>query len=272
MSSPLAQVISEVKHRAQSTQWTSLFLDFDGTLTPIVADPAESQLDFAAAEALQTIANQQSTSAAIVSGRSVEDLYRRIHLEKLIYAGNHGLEIFGHDLAFVEPLAWASRTRLEQICRELEAELQAFEGALVEYKGLTASIHYRQAAKADAAAIRAVVVAAVAQADALFRVHPGRKVWNILPRSNWHKGAAVQWINSHLTEQQVLSIYLGDDVTDEDAFRALPDAITIKVGYAGSTAARFQLPDPASVHEFLQWLAAEGPSVVGRTIRLPIRA
>ncbi|MGO9260707.1 MAG: trehalose-phosphatase [Bryobacteraceae bacterium] len=256
MSRLLAHVISEVKNRLQSAHWVSLFLDFDGTLVPIMADPMEPQLDPETAAALKLISSQEFLATTIISGRAVEDLYGRIRLEGLIYAGNHGLEIFGRDLRFVEPLAWSRREQLETLADDLGTELQTVPGAFVEHKGLSASVHYRRAAPADAPGIRAAVHAAVNRHGALFRVNAGRKVMEIVPRTNWHKGAAARWINSHLSQRPALSIYVGDDTSDEDAFRVLPDAITIKVGTAGVTHARYRLPDPAAVHEFLLWLAA----------------
>jgi trehalose-phosphatase len=98
----------------------------------------------------------------------------------------------------------------------------------------------------------------VARYGALFRVNPGRKLYDIVPRTNWHKGAAVQWINQRLDGGKILTVYLGDDVSDEDAFCVLPDAITIKVGPAVETCARYRLPDPAAVRDFLLWLARDG--------------
>jgi trehalose 6-phosphate phosphatase len=256
MSRSLVQVITEVKNRFQSANSASLFLDFDGTLVPIAADPMEPQLDPDTAETLKQIASQEFLALTIISGRAIEDLYGRIRLRGIVYAGNHGLEIFGRDLRFVEPLAWSLRERLETLAGELEEELQGVPGAFVENKGLTASVHYRRVAPEDVPGIRAAVHAAAARHGALFRVSTGRKVLEIVPRTEWHKGAAARWINSQLSERPALSIYVGDDTTDEDAFRALPDEITIKVGAAGATCARYRLPDPAAVHEFLLWLAA----------------
>jgi trehalose 6-phosphate phosphatase len=79
-----------------------------------------------------------------------------------------------------------------------------------------------------------------------------------MPRSGWHKGMAVRWINRQLSQEDgetVLSIYVGDDSSDEDAFSVMPDAITVKVGIVPLTQAAYQLPDPTAVHEFLLWLA-----------------
>jgi trehalose-phosphatase len=125
----------------------------------------------------------------------------------------------------------------------------------VEYKGLTAAVHYRMAAEADWTRIEQIVYAATARNGALFHVNPGRKVFDIVPRTNWHKGAAVEWINGHLGNREVLTVYLGDDTSDEDAFSVLPDAVTIKVGAPAATCARYGLAGPAAVHEFLLWLA-----------------
>jgi trehalose 6-phosphate phosphatase len=257
-----AQVIAEVEDRIQSANSVSLFLDFDGTLVPITANPAP-HLDPNVLETLKLLSSQEFLTTTIVSGRAVEDLYGRIRLENLIYAGNHGLEIFGRDLRFVEPLAWSRREQLETLCGELGAQLRPIPGVLAEYKGLTASVRYRLAAEADVAEIQAAVYAAVDRNGEVFRVNPGRKVLEIVPCTGWHKGAAVNWINSHLAETPALSIYLGDDTSDEDAFSILPDAITIKVGLAGVTCARYQLPDPAAVHEFLLWLATQERGCTG---------
>jgi trehalose-phosphatase len=256
-------VIAEVEDRIQSANSVSLFLDFDGTLTPIMANPVEPQLDPDALETLKLLSSQEFLTTIVISGRAVEDLYGRIRLENLIYAGNHGLEIFGRDLRFVEPLAWSRREQLESVCSELAAQLRPIPGVLAEYKGLTASVHYRLAADADVAEIQAAVYAAVARNGGLFRANPGRKVLEIVPRTGWHKGAAVRWINNHLAETPMLSIYLGDDTSDEDAFSVLRDAITIKVGIAGATHARYRLPDPAAVHEFLLWLVTQQRGCAG---------
>jgi len=259
----LTQVIAEVEDRIQSITSVSLFLDFDGTLVPIVTDLEEPRLDPDVLETLRLLASQEFLTTTMISGRAVEDLYGRIRLQNLIYAGNHGLEIFGRDLRFVEPLAWSRREQMKTLFDELAGQLRAIRGVLPEYKGLTASVHYRLAADADVAEIQAIVYAAVARHGGLFRVSPGRRVLEIVPRTDWHKGAAVRWINSHLAGTPMLSIYLGDDTSDEDAFSVLPDAVTIKVGLAGPTCARYRLPDPAAVHEFLLWLATQPRGCAG---------
>ena len=258
MLESLLKVVTEVKQRITSATRVSLFLDFDGTLVPIEANPASPRLDSATAEALKELSSRDFVVTSVISGRAIEDLYARIRVDGLIYAGNHGLQIFGRNLLFVEPRATARRQELERLCEELCVQLQPIKGAMVEFKGLTASVHYRKAAESDRPAIETAVRAAVARVGNLFRLNRGKKVFEILPRTAWHKGAAVGWINDHLGEEErVLSIYLGDDTSDEDAFCMLPDAVTVKVGPAGATCARHRLPDPGAVHGFLLWLAIQ---------------
>ena len=258
MSGSLTHVISEIRERVQGASLVSLFLDFDGTLVPIDPDPRAPQLGDDTAGTLRMISRQKLVVVTVISGRAVEDLYSRVRLEGVIYAGNHGLEIFGRNIKFVEPAASACRDRLKRLCEEVAEALAPIKGAFVEFKGLTASIHYRMAGIEDYPRIQVAVFTAVARASTLFRVNYGRKVLEIVPRTSWHKGSAVRWINSHIGDGQALSIYLGDDSTDEDAFAALPEAVTIRVGCIESTSARYHLPDPASVHEFLLWLAIQG--------------
>jgi trehalose 6-phosphate phosphatase len=254
---PLGPVISDVKEHLAAPGSISLFLEFDGTLVPIDADPAVPHLDPGTTETLRVLASRDELATVIVSGRAVEDLYSRVRLSGLIYAGNHGFEIFGRNLRFVEPFASAVRGRLERLCEELALELEPIPGCLVEYKGLTASVHYRHAAAGDEADIQSGVYGTVARNGAHFRVQPGRKVYEIVPRTNWHKGAVVNWINNHLDEEASFSIYVGDK-TGEEAFSALPQALTIRVGSARGTCARYQLPDPEAVHDFLFWLLTHG--------------
>lgn len=262
MYHPPAELVSEIESRTRFVNLISLFLDFDGTLVPISGDPTAPRLDPGAAATLRELSSQPGLITTIISGRAVEDLYARIRLEGLIYAGNHGLEIFGRQFRFVEPVAAARRETLDRLCEELALELQPLPGVIVEPKGLTASVHYRLAADADRPQIQQTVYTATARHGALFRVNPGRKVFDIVPRTNWHKGAAVEWINGHLAEKQLLTVYLGDDSSDEDAFAVLPHAITIKVGDAPATCARYRVPGPSAVHEFLLWLAHSRPQSV----------
>jgi trehalose 6-phosphate phosphatase len=254
MLKPLMQFLPEVDARIQSANGIALFLDFDGTLAPIVPDPANAQLSEVVREALQRVVDRESIVTTIISGRAVEDLYVRIRVDNVIYSGNHGLEIFGRGLRFVEPEADSRREHLRRLTELLAARLRHIPGVVVEDKGLTTSIHYRQAAEGDVPAIEQAVRASVATAGSWFRLGTGREVFEIVPRTGWHKGAAVKWILKNLKDDGLMPIYIGDDNSDEDAFAVLPDSVTIRVGGQPATCAQYGVPGPAEVYRFLVWL------------------
>ena len=254
MLKPLLTHLPEVAVRIQSADRVALFLDFDGTLAPIVQDPDCARLSEAMREALERLVEKESVVTTIISGRAVEDLYGRVRVENIIYSGNHGLEIFGRSLRFVEPEADARRDPLRRLSELLSGRLRRIQGVVVEDKGLSTSIHFRQAAAEDLAEIEKIVRASVAEAGAWFRLGTGREVFDIVPRTGWHKGAAVQWILGQLRPGAALPIYLGDDNSDEDAFAVLKDGVTVRVGSPLATCALYGVPGPAEVYRFLVWL------------------
>jgi trehalose-phosphatase len=266
MLQTVRQVTRQIEERLRTAVHLYLFLDFDGTLAPIEADPQAPRLESSVRNTLEALASREFLSVAIISGRALEDLYPRVGIPGLIYAGNHGLEISGLNLRFVEPEATIRREPLLRLCEELRAKLEPFDGVQVEFKGLSASVHYRRAAVSCRPGIQAMVLAAVARTGGLFHMNSGLKVFDVVPNTGWNKGTAVEWIRSQLAKSKALTVYLGDDTTDENAFRVLPDAITVKVGSQLATSAKFRLPDPSAVHELLQWLATLNPPGIGKVL------
>lgn len=254
----LFQHSTSVEAELRAAGKISVFLDYDGTLVPFVQNPAKAQLDEQTRETLARISRKRLVAVTIISGRSVSDIHARVGLEGLTYAGNHGLEICGNGFNFIEPTAGAARQQLAQLSRKLAAVLRDIDGTVVEYKGLTTTIHYRQAATREIGRIESAVQAEVAAAN-LFRTAPSKMAIEVVPRTGWHKGKAAIWINERLGGKP-LSVYLGDDETDEDAFRALPDGITARVGSCPATSARYRVADADAVHEFLTWLVDHVPA------------
>src|ERR1035437_1011570 len=251
MSRPLAQAISEIEKRLRSAGRLSLFLDFDGTLVPLGPDPSAIRLDPATRETLNRLSCKESIVTTVISGRAIDDLHMRVGVEGVVYAGNHGLQIFGRGMYFVEPTAAARSSELCRMSSALVEKLKPFMGAFVEFKGLTTAIHFRITPEENVQQISTVVRDTIATNPECFQLKSGSKVLEIVPRTKWNKGAAVRWINRRLGDGEILSIYIGDDNTDEDAFRELPDSITVKVGDPAGTLARYQAPDPDAVHDFL---------------------
>lgn len=189
-----------------------------------------------------------------MSGRALSDIQGRVGIPNLIYAGNH-LEILGVGLHFVEPIATERRHDLLWLSDRLSVGLRHIPGVEVEYKGLTATVHFRRAPVQQVAHISRIVRAAMEGRNSLFVVSAGKESLEIRPRVNWHKGRAVRWVQAKLRHRRTLSIYFGDDITDEDAFAVLSDGITVKVGEGAETAAQYFVPGPEHVTEFLEWLA-----------------
>jgi trehalose-phosphatase len=244
----------EVEEYVRAAGKISLFLDFDGTLVPIVADPAKAWLDASARDALATLSSKHGIVTTIISGRAIDDLRMRVNLPDIIYAGNRGLEISGPQFEFIEPVASSRSMHLLHLTDVLASDLQSLPGVSVEFKGLTSTVHYRQAIDADIPVIERAVRAAIEPVAALFQVEAGKQAFDIVPRTRWHKGHAVAWINERLGLQDALCIYFGDDGSDEDAFGTLSQAITFRVGADSESKAKYRVESSAEVREFLQWL------------------
>ncbi len=252
----LNDALPEITGRIDHSRAILLGLDFDGTLTPLRNRPEVVTLPDPVRAVLARLAQLMSVTVMIVSGRSIEDLVARVELAGLVYAGNHGLEIRGAGLAFVEPTARTLASRLEHLTDELADRVRHVPGVVLEAKGLSTSLHYRNVALESWDDLAAAVFGTVARDLERFVVTSGHLVWEIRPRVSWHKGAAISWVAERLVGRaDRLLFFLGDDQTDEDAFTSHPGAVTVKVGNrASATAARYWLPDPESVLKFLEWL------------------
>jgi trehalose 6-phosphate phosphatase len=229
-----------------------LWLNFDGTLAPIAPEPSEARVDASVRHTLTAISGVNQLTIGVISGRAVEDLQSRIDLARIFYAGNHGLEILGPGLQFVEATALSRVDELQQILKQLICSLWPIPGVRVEDKRVAAAVHYRLVSDFHIPAIRGAVEQAVAPYAAKFQVRPGRKSMEILPRTRWGKEAAVVWINRLHRIPAQSTIYIGGDAMDEDAFQTLTDGVTIKVGLNASTCARYLLSDPQEVQRLLE--------------------
>jgi trehalose-phosphatase len=258
MTPSLFDNLESIGQRMAAAPHLLLGLDYDGTLTPIVNDPARATLDPAVRKLVQKVAARPRTSVAVVSGRRLRDVESLVDVSGLIYAGNHGLEIAGSDFRFVEPTAVKKRKTLGMLAPLLQNGLANIPGAIVENKDLTIAVHCRQVSRTRKEEVFRHVHAAVSVVANSFRISPGNEVFEIRPRVEWHKGRALLWIADQLKKPGILTVFVGDDQTDEEAFLALDDGITVKVGDFTATHASYRVEGPAEVARFLQWLAELG--------------
>lgn len=262
MTQRLFEALEEIGSRMAQAPCTLLCVDFDGTLAPLADHPKDVYLSAATRQALAALAGREGLALAIISGRERGDLQTRIGLPGLVYAGNHGLEISGPGLTFVEPAAAGQTEAVQRLAAELRSRLTAVPGAFVEDKGLTLSVHYRQVAADAAEEVRHIVHAVLAATNHPFHLTMGDKVFEIRPRVDWNKGNAIRWIQEQVADPKALVVYLGDDATDEDAFAALADGVTVKIGQPAETAAHYCLDSPAEVLAFLKWLTSQADTAV----------
>ncbi len=235
-----------------------LFLDYDGTLTPIVESPDKAILSKKTKVLLERLSKDRGCKLAIISGRSLKDIKERVGLKDLIYVGNHGLEIEGPKIRFRNFISQRYRKILERIKEVLNKKLTNIKGAFIEDKGLTLTIHYRLVNKSDIPLVETIFREAIIlyRVRNQIKIRYGKMFFEIRPPINWDKGKVVLWLLAReqfkRTIRTILPIYIGDDVTDEDAFKVLKNkGLTIFVGEPKRSYAKYYLRDTDEVSDFL---------------------
>jgi alpha,alpha-trehalase len=241
-----------------------VFLDFDGTLSDIVDHPDSATLVDGADEALRALAAQ--CPVAVISGRDVADVRERVKVDGVWYAGGHGCEVIAPDGTHVENAAADVAGNVARAAGRLAEALSDVSGITVEHKRFAVAVHYRNADPKDVDRV-IVAVRELARAEGL-RITPGRKVIQLRPSTDGDKGTTLGWllqriVGSHDADPAaVLPIYIGDDITDEDAFDAVQfDGVGIVVRHDEDgdrpSAAPFSLESPTAVAEFVLRLAQD---------------
>lgn len=216
-----------IEKKIRDAEKVLIISDYDGTLVPIVDRPNLVALPKKMKDILQMITNNQKYNLAIVSGRYVYDVKMLVNIDKIFYAGNHGFEVIGPNLHWMHPELKKSGLLINSIQKHLEKELGGIKGIIIENKIITLSVHFRLCKKKHIPLIRKIVRNAVRKYEK-FRITTGKKIFEIRPNIKWDKGKASLWIMNFL-DKNILSIYIGDDKTDEDAFKAIKNGITILV-------------------------------------------
>ncbi len=236
-----------------------VFLDFDGTLTPIVPRPELAEISPAMRAAVRRLGG--CCTLAIVSGRDLADVRAKVGIDEIFYAGSHGFHIagpagFGHELQQGSQYLPA----LEKAEQALLRQLSAIAGAQVERKKFAVAIHFRRVAKGQVDAVTSVVDGVLADSEGL-RKTGGKMIFELRPDIDWDKGKALNWLLEKLQLDKVsaVPIYIGDDLTDEDAFRELQQhgvGILVRDEVRPSLA-RYALESIDEVETLLQRLAEQ---------------
>lgn len=252
---PLPSALEEFEaiSRQAGGKRIAVFLDYDGTLTPIVDTPDLAVMAEDMREAVSELSRH--CPVGIISGRDLEDVRDKVRIGSIIYAGSHGFDISGPDgLQVRNPVGEEFLPILDRVEKELSRRLGSLPGLLVERKKFAIAVHYRLVDPGEVDGVERVVNEIAALNQDLRKAY-GKKIFELQPQADWHKGKALLSLLRALglDGDDVLPFYLGDDVTDEDAFRAIRG---LGVGIVVrdrpyETAATHSLRNPDEVRRFL---------------------
>lgn len=252
-------VWQNIEKRLWSAKGIFLLLDFDGTLTPIVKRPREAELSPEMEGILKFLAKKKGFEVAIISGRSLSDLKQKIKIRNIIYVGNHGLEIERKGKNFIYPQASKSIPTMKELKKILKARLGSIKGTIVEDKRVGLAVHYRMVKNSDVPELKRTVrqIFRPFMEKGKIKIGYGKKILEAKSPIMWDKGKAASMLLDSFKQEKPLSIYLGDDKTDEDAFSALDGkGITVFVGKPRKSKAKFFLRNVGEVGIFLKRLSA----------------
>jgi trehalose-phosphatase len=247
--------MEEIRKETEKKE-VAVFLDYDGTLTPIVDSPDRAVLSDQMRDTVKKLA--QLCTVAVISGRDLQDVRNMVDIEGIFYAGSHGFDIAGprgREAQFQQGKEFLPA--LDKAEEMLAGKLEEIKGALLERKKFSIAVHYRKVQEQEAERVEEVVDRVLEQFPRLRKSY-GKKVYELQPKIDWHKGRALLWVLDalDLNKPEVLPFYIGDDTTDEDAFIAIRDrGIGIVVmEKPRTTEARYALKDPDETRKFLEGL------------------
>lgn len=237
---------------------TLLCLDYDGTLTPIVEDFTKAFLKDEMRNMLKQAA--KVLPIAIVSGRDIKFIQQQVNLEELFYAGSHGFEIEGPgDFYYEVDESQEILPVLDKVEERLRETFINYDGVEIERKHYAIAIHYRKVKEENIAEVKEIVDQILSENPKL-KKGAGKSIVELKPNLDWDKGKAVEVLSHQIPAQDgpVRVIYIGDDVTDEDAFKVITNGYGIRIGEPDEeTFADYYLKDVDEVQLFLQKLTGQ---------------
>jgi trehalose-phosphatase len=253
----LLDSLEEIINRIKNSSKVLLFLDYDGTLVPICKEPSLAKISLGAKGILKRLSRIPWLSVGIISGRSLNKIRKLVGIKGLFYAGNHGFEIFFRGRDWVHPGLRGFESKLKRVTYELKRTTKGINGILVEDKKVTVSVHYRNLIEKSPGSILKIVSKVLEPYPGTFTITRGKKVYEVRPNIDWNKGKTVVKLSQSLGfKTRLLRIYVGDDQTDEDAFRVLEDDdVSIRVGYSKSSKARYFCKGSSEILRFLEQMA-----------------
>ncbi|MDZ7796942.1 MAG: trehalose-phosphatase [Candidatus Marinimicrobia bacterium] len=199
-----------------------LFLDYDGTLTPIVDDPSQALMPDKVRRLLERLA--EHWKVVIMTGRALKDARKLVDLDNIFYAGSHGFNMQGPGGDFHEEPGKRFLSSLDKAETEVRDAIEGLEGVRPERKPYALALHFRGAEKSVIPELEKRLDAVLEHFPDLTKTH-GKKIFELRPDTDWDKGEAMMYLVKKFAGDvnKAVPLYIGDDVTDEDAFRAMGD-------------------------------------------------
>ncbi len=255
---------SEIEKRIREAERIILFLDYDGTLTPIVERPEMAVADEELKNLLNTLSANPKIEIIITSGRAIQTLKQLIPLRNIVYAGDHGINI---EFPSGESFTWHKAKQVNPIINKIYNELsQYFKSeprVILEKKNSNLSVHYRlleDVNKINETIQATYKIVKKHDKSSLLQIFTGSKIVEIRAKG-WDKGKVVEIISKKLkTTNRDLMFFIGDDITDEDGFKKIKSTgipILVKNDNNRETFADYFLNNPLQVRQFLSYLISK---------------
>ena len=236
-----------------------IFIDFDGTLSPIVKEHEKAFLPEETKKILHILSKSSRCAIIVISGRDLKNVKKKVGIKGITYAGNHGFQIEGPKVKLNKSVSQKYKNILRKIKNDLTMRISGIKGAFIEDKGLSLSLHYRMVNEKKVPLVKKSFYEATNYylTDGDIEIKRGKKLLEVRPTVDWNKGSSALWLLSARKfiskDDKILPIYIGDDTTDEDAFRMLRGkGITIFVGKSNRKSyAKYYLKNTDEVRRFL---------------------
>lgn len=248
-----------ILRRLKSSSRIILFLDYDGTLVPFMENPSSAVLSEHMEMLLSDVNNSKIGCVFIVTGRAYSSINKIFRIKGITIVSNHGFQINSDKDLWVHPDLKRFIPSLSKIKVQLTNKLKQFPSTFVENKKFTLTVHFRYEEIKLIPLVKKIVLEIMKDYQSDFHTTSGKKILEVRPNIKWDKGEAVLKILSGLRikKYETSIVYIGDDLTDEDAFEALKNnAITIVVGREHNSKADYFLRNISEVHKLISSIHA----------------
>jgi trehalose 6-phosphate phosphatase len=235
-----------------------LLFDYDGTLTPIVERPEMAVLDDKTKRLLAELSERLNVHVGVLSGRGIDELQSLVPLPHLYFAGTSGMEVELHGNRIVHPRADFAADLMRRLAAQLEEPVKSHDGAWLERKRLSLTVHYRQTPDNLLRSLQAAVEEVVQPYAGELRITQGPMAWEITSAKGWNKGSAIRLILADFGTSNDILLYAGDGENDADAIAEVMamGGVTFGIGPDASPAATYRLPNHTALIAFLSRLNA----------------